>query len=141
MNNYLKKRNELSPFDESSSLKDLFQIPFFKADHILKTDIVENENSYTLIVDVPGCNKDDVKIQYEQGYLSIEVDQSSSHEVHQGNYIKKERSNGTYSRSFYIGTSIDSKQIDANYSNGTVKISFPKEKNTSKNSYIEIKEN
>ena len=139
MNNYLKKRNELSPFDENSSLKDFFQIPFLKADHILKTDIVESEKSYTLIIDVPGCNKEDVKIKHEQGYLTIEVDQSSNHESYSGNYIKKERSNGIYSRSFYIGNSILAKDIEATHSNGLLKISFPKEKESTPNSYIQIK--
>lgn len=141
MNNYLKKRNELSPFDENSSLKDFFQIPFLKADHILKTDVVESDKSYTLIVDVPGCNKEDVKIKHEEGYLTIEVNQSNSHDSYVGNYIKKERSNGVYSRSFYIGNSISAKDIQATHSNGLLTISFPKEKESTQNSYIPIKDN
>lgn len=141
MNTYFKKKNELSPFDESSSLKDFFQMPFFKQDSVLKTDVVETTDSYTLIMDIPGYTKDDVKVLNEDGYLTIEVSQSNKHETINGNYLKKERMHGSYSRSYYIGASIESKDIHASYSNGVLQISFPKEKDKAPSSYIEIKDN
>lgn len=141
MNSYFKKKNELSPFDESSSLRDFFQMPFFKSDEMLKTDVIEEQDSYRLVMDVPGCNKDDVKISNNDGYLTIDVTKNHSYQNTSGNYIKKERMHGNYSRSYYIGNSIDSKDIKANYSNGILEITFPKEKTSSSTSYVEITEN
>lgn len=140
MNNYLKKKNEQTLFEEASSFKDFFQMPFWKQDTMLKTDVIENKDSYTLIMDVPGCRKEDVKISSEDGYLTIEVDQSNGSEITGANYIKRERMHGTYSRSYYIGTNVDTKQISADFSNGTLQVSFPREKNNSTTTYIPIKE-
>ena len=139
MNNYFKKKNELSPFDESSSFKDFFQMPFFKQDTLLKTDVIEESESYKLLVDIPGCKKEDIKILSEDGYLTIEVNQDSYHTTSHNNYLKRERIHGNYSRSYYIGNSIDSKDISAYYSDGVLEVSFPKSKDSKNTSYIEIK--
>lgn len=140
MNNYLKRKNEQSPFDESTWFKDFFQMPsIFKQDSFLKTDILESSNSYTLIMDVPGCKKEDVKISNEDGYLTVEVSQSYSDNTSDDSYIKKERMHGNYSRSYYIGNDIDSNEIHAKFSNGLLEISIPKNKKESKNNkYIPI---
>lgn len=139
MNNYLKKKNDSSIFDDGSSFKDFFQMPFWKQDTMLKTDIIEENENYTLIMDVPGCKKEDVTITSEDGYLTIEVDQSKQSESTNHNYLKRERMHGTYSRSYYIGTHVDAKTINANFSNGTLQITFPKEGNSSNTTYIPIK--
>ena len=139
MQNYLKKKSD-TLFDDSSWFKDFFQPSFFKQESVLKTDVIENPDTYTLVIDIPGCNKKDVKVSSEDGYLTIEVNQSSNHDSNSNNYIKRERMHGNYSRSYYIGNSIDTKDIYATFSNGTLYISIPKQKNTSTISYIPINE-
>ena len=141
MSNYIKKKNESDLFNETSLLKDFFQMPFFKHDNILKTDIIENENSYTLILDVPGYKKEDVKITNDEGYLTIEVSQANSTETTSNSYIKRERMHGSYSRSYYIGNKVDSKSINAKFSNGVLEITFPKEDESSSATYIPINGN
>lgn len=140
MNNYLKKKNEQTLFENASSFKDFFQMPFFRQDTILKTDVIENKDSYTLILDVPGCNKEDVKISSEDGYLTVEVNQTSNNQVNASNYIKRERMHGNYSRSYYIGNTIEAKDVWATFTNGTLQITFPREKASTNISYIPIKE-
>ena len=142
MNNYLKRKNEQSPFDDSTWFKDFFQMPsFFKQDSFLKTDIIESNNTYTLIMDVPGCKKEDVKISNEDGYLTVEVSQTYSNNTSENNYIKRERMHGNYSRSYYIGNNVESKDINARFSNGLLEITLPKTKQeTNTNKYIPIKD-
>lgn len=139
MNNILKKKNDLSLFEQSSSFKDFFQMPFFKQDNVLKTDIIENKDSYTLILDIPGCNKNDVTISYEDGYLTVEVNQTSNHEISDQTYLKRERMYGSYSRSYYIGNNVNSKDINATFNNGTLHINFPRDKQNTSTTYIPIK--
>lgn len=138
MNNYLKRKNETSPFEESW-YKDLFQFPsFLSKDNYLKTDILESEKEYTLLVDVPGIKKDDVKIYNEDGYLTIEVNHSCSTST-SNNYIKQERMHENYSRSYYVGNNLDSKDIEASFQNGVLEISFPKTQKETTSKYIPIK--
>jgi len=139
MQNYLKKKTD-SMFEESSWFKDFFQPSFFKQDSILKTDVIENPDTYTLLIDIPGCNKNDVKLSSEDGYLTIDVNQASTHDSNANNYIKRERMHGNYSRSYYIGNNIDSKDIYATFSNGILYVSVPKQKAANSISYIPINE-
>ena len=63
-----RRRNE---FD---LLEDMFRIdPFFSEEgsKVMKTDIKEKNNEYLLAVDLPGYDKNDIKISVEDGYLNI----------------------------------------------------------------------
>ena len=48
---------------------DIFSMPFNK--EYMKTDIYEKDNKYILEIDLPGVKKDNIKINYENGYLTI----------------------------------------------------------------------
>ena len=139
MNNILKKKNDLSMFEQSSSLKDFFQSPFFRQDNFLKTDIIKSKDKYTLILDVPGCSKNDLTISNDDGYLTVEVNQSSEAQYHQDNYLKKERLHGSFSRSYYIGNKVNPKDITATFENGTLQITFPYTQENNQTNYIQIK--
>ena len=139
MNNYLKRKTETSPFNETW-YKDFFQIPsFLNRENYLKTDILETENEYNLIIDAPGIKKEDVKIYNEEGYLTIEVNHSCSLHSSNNNYLKKERMHESYSRSYYIGNGVNSDEINATFHDGILEISFPKTKKETNNKYIPIK--
>lgn len=96
-----------------------------KSNSIMRTDIYEKDGNYIIEVDVPGFKKDDVKIDYEDGYLTISAKKEEVVEENT-NYIRKERHYGEYSRSYYVGN-IDESMIKAKFEDGTLNISFPKE--------------
>ena len=79
---------------------------------------------YIIEVDLPGLKKEDINITYEQGYLTITA--SRNIELKTEVYVRRERFQGEIKRSFFIG---DKKETDikANYENGILTISFPKE--------------
>lgn len=116
----LISRNDL--FD--NALK-LFDDSIFNNNNIMKSDIYEKDNNYVIEIDVPGLNKEDITIDYDDGYLTISAVKEENKEEN-NNYIRKERYYGEYKRSFYIGN-IDETNIKANYNNGTLNITFPKE--------------
>ena len=109
----------------------------------MKTDIKEHDDSYELIVDLPGFSKDNINISVENGYLEICAKTSSNKEDgEKGKYIRRERYEGEFKRSFYIGEDITEDEIKASFKNGILDINVPKVKEAPKSDkkYIEIDE-
>lgn len=106
----------------------------------MTTDIIEEENIYKLIMDIPGIKKEDIKIELENGYLKISTSSNSSSEEkdEDGKCIRKERYSGHSSRSFYVGDKITHADIKAKIENGTLILSFPKIKEEPQKKFIEI---
>ena len=107
---------------------------------MMRTDIKENENEYLLDVELPGLNKDEVKISLDDGYLTIAASKKENKEESNDKYIRKEIHTTKQARSFYVGN-IDENKISASFENGILKINVPKQElpqpDTKK--YIEIK--
>lgn len=104
----------------------------------MKCDIYEKDGEYNLIIDVPGFKKEDVKIECEDGYLTITATKEEKEDDDSKNYIRKERHYGKYQRSFYVGD-IDAESIKAEFKDGSLEINFPKEETKSTKKEIEIK--
>lgn len=103
---------------------DLFNMEYSKEKEYMKTDIYEKANHYIIEVDLPGIKKENIKINYENGYLSIRI--SRSFITANNIYIRRERFFGELMRSFYIGIKRES-DIKAIYKDAILLISFPKE--------------
>ena len=134
-----RRRNE---FD---LLEDMFRIdPFFSEEgsKIMKTDIKEKKDKYLLEIDLPGYEKEDIKIHIEDGYLNIHAKTNSKNdEKEDGKFVRKERYYGECSRSFYIGDNISEDEIHASFKNETLKLEIPKKeekKELPEKKYIEI---
>ena len=111
---------------------DFFKDPFFTRNNsvkVMKTDIQEKDDKYILDMDLPGYDKEDIKAQLKDGYLTITAQKNTSNDEkdEEGNYIRRERYCGKCSRSFYVGDSIKEEDIKANFNNGILQLSFPKE--------------
>ena len=93
-----------------------------------KTDIIDNEKSIELIADLPGFDKDQIEVSVNGDVLSIKAERSSetSEKDDEGNYIRRERSYGSYSRSFDV-SNIDVDNINVKYENGVLKLDMPKQ--------------
>lgn len=109
------------------NLDSLSRIP-----NVMKTDIAEKNGNVEMIMDLPGVKKKDIQIKLKKGNLIISAfsDDSKSTEEHSKdrNYIRKERHSGKYTRSFYVGENISHEDIKARFENGTLCLTFPKEK-------------
>ena len=111
---------------------DMFRDPFFTNSNntkLMKTDIQEKDNNYILDMDLPGYEKEDIKAQLKDGYLTITAQKNTSNDDkdEEGNYIRRERYCGKCSRSFYVGDSIKEEDIKADFNNGILELTFPKE--------------
>ena len=91
-------------------------------ENFMKTDIYEKNNKYYLEMDLPGYEKNNIKINYNDSYLTITA---SKLERNVDKYLQKEKIYGNTKRVFYIGEK-RKKDIKALFSNGILFISFPK---------------
>ena len=127
MKNELRERNYYGLRD---SLFDNIFFPYeHKENNMMKTDVKENENDYELQVEVPGVNKENISIDYENGYVTIaaKTNKSKDEKDKEGNYVRRERYSGSYSRSYYVGD-VDRESIKAKLDNGVLSIIVPKAK-------------
>lgn len=114
------------PFKEMEEIEKRFfgrQIPTFR------TDIRENENSYILEAELPGFSKEDIHAEIKDGYLTIRAERKSESEEknEKDNYLRRERSYGSFVRSFDL-EGIKSEEITASYKDGILSVNLPKEK-------------
>ena len=84
--------------------------------NMMKTDVRETDNTYEVDIDLPGFKKEDININYENGYLTISTSKGldKDEKDEQGHYIRQERYVGNMSRSFYLGD-IPKEDIKAKY--------------------------
>ena len=92
-----------------------------------KTDIRDDGNKYVLESELPGFEKEDIKLDISGTQLTISAEHSQNNDEKddKGNYIRRERTFGSYKRSFDIGD-IDADAISAEYRNGILTINLPK---------------
>ena len=134
----MPRRNNFDLFDE------MFNDPFFFLfeNKLMKTDIKEKGDKYLLEVDLPGYEKEDIKIEIEDGYLTVHANMNKNIDESDkdSKFVHKERYVGECSRSFYVGEDISEEDIKAKFKNGTLKLELPKKemKKLDNKKYIEI---
>lgn len=116
---------------------DFFSDFFVSNSNDMKCDIYEQDNKYHIEVDIPGFDKKDIKIEEENGYLTIIVDKDENKDEENKNYIRRERKVTKYKRSFYLGD-INKEDISAEFKDGTLKIIVPKDEEKINKRVIEI---
>ncbi len=89
-------------------------------------DIFEKENEFLVHVELPGVDKNDVKINVANSVLTIKGEKKSVIESKEKNYHRMERCYGSFQRSFSLPTSVKADKIEASYNNGILEISLPK---------------
>ena len=129
---------ELTPFARGNSLFSAFD-PFKEMEEFekrffgrqlpaFKTDIRETEHAYILEAELPGFSKEDISAEVRDGYLTIHAKHSAENDKkdENNNYIRRERSYGSYTRSFDL-EGIKSDEISASYKDGVLTMTLPKE--------------
>ena len=114
---------------------DMWNDPFFtrsyerSSSQVMRTDIHEKDGNYVVEMELPGYAKEDIKADLKDGYLTITAHKNETKEEKdaKGNCIHKERYTGTCNRSFYVGDEMKQEDIKAKFTDGVLKLQFPKE--------------
>ena len=123
---------------------DFFDDNFFnkKEKNLMKTDIKEKKDKYVIEMDLPGFEKENIKLELNNGYLTISGKQENKIDEEEEKFVHKERFYGECTRSFFVGDNIKEEDIDAEFKNGILKIDIPKkeeQKELPETKQIEIK--
>lgn len=92
-----------------------------------KVDVIENETAYEVQVAVPGLNKEDFKIEINDGYLTVSGERKFTNEKKDENFHSIETNYGSFSRSFTLPDNADGSKITAQYTNGILELIIPKD--------------
>ena len=93
----------------------------------INTDVIEKEDHYLLQAELPGFEKEDIKIDLDNETLTITATHNEVKKEKRDNYIRQERRYNSYCRSFHI-PGIKKESINATYHNGVLEITLPKDK-------------
>ena len=90
-------------------------------------NVREDEKNYVLDLAIPGIDKKDLKIDVNEDILTISSEQKSESEESNDGYKRKEFSYSSFRRSFYIPENVNQEKIEANYKDGILTLSLPKQ--------------
>lgn len=104
-----------------------------------KVDIAETEKEFEVQVHVPGLKKDDIKIDLNENQLVISGERKLKNEKSEKNFRSVESYYGSFSRSFHVPEIVNQDKIDANYSDGILYVTLPKDEKKVAKKTIAIK--
>lgn len=90
-------------------------------------DLVDEGDSYVVTADLPGYEKDDIEVRLSRSTLKITAERDTETETGEGEYVRRERSRESVSRSVRLPDSVVEGKTEANYKNGVLTITLSKE--------------
>jgi HSP20 family protein len=89
-------------------------------------DISETENELVVKADLPDVNEKDIDVRVENNMLTIRGERKFEEKTEKENYLRVERTYGTFSRSFRLPNTVNNEAILAGYKNGVLTVTLPK---------------
>ena len=122
-----QKNNIVNPFfnDVYSILNDSF-LNEKLATRTPAVNFAENDNQFEVELDVPGLSKEDIKINLDKNVLSVSADKKTETVDENKKFTKREYSFNSFSRSFTLPESADQSKIEADYTDGILKLTITK---------------
>jgi HSP20 family protein len=127
----------LEPFRGLSSLQDQFNRLFNESfrthseESALTSwapavDIYETPNELVVKADLPDVNEKDIDVRVENNLLTIRGERKFEKSVSEENFLRVERTYGSFSRSFSLPNTVNAETIGAEYKNGVLTVTLPK---------------
>jgi HSP20 family protein len=89
-------------------------------------DFVERNGGYEMQAELPGLSPDQIEVRLSDGLMTIKGEKSAERVEDAQNYHLRERSFGSFQRTFRVPASVDTSKIEAQFDNGVLKVSLPK---------------
>lgn len=123
-----QKNQNVNPFF-NDVFESIFNDSFLSdklATRVPAVNIAETDNEFHIELAVPGLKKEDFKINLEKNVLSISVEKKTENVDEGKRYTKKEYSYNSFVRSFTLPETVDHAKIDAEYTDGILKLNIAK---------------
>src|ERR1700726_3859189 len=133
----MRSLNRFEPFRRVATLQD--QINRLFNDGIERTgedssittwapavDIFETEHELVVKADLPDVKPEELDIRVENNILTIGGERKFEKKVNEDNYLRVERSYGSFSRSFSLASTVNTEAIKADYRDGVLTLRVPK---------------
>ena len=132
----VKRNNDLRPF-YSSLLDDFFSsyVETMEQRRLPALNVKENDKTLTLDLQVPGMSKDDIKLDYKDGYLTISCEKKEEKEEKDKDqkFLRKEFSSVSFLRTVELPEDkYDVSKAEASYKDGILEITMPKNEEKAK---------
>src|SRR5215813_9125578 len=89
-------------------------------------DIFENQHELVVKADLPDLKPEELDIRVENNILTIRGERKFEKKVDEKNYLRVERSYGSFARSFSLAKSVNTEAIKADYKDGVLTLTIPK---------------
>ena len=89
-------------------------------------DIHETDNTFVVTADLPGMKKDDIRVDLRDNTLTLSGEKKFEEKTSKDNYLRVERSYGSFYRSLMLPSNVDANNIKASYKEGVLQLTIPK---------------
>jgi HSP20 family protein len=97
---------------------------------IPNVDIYEDKENLVLEAELPGMNREDFELSFENNILTLKGDRKFEKKTEGDNYHRVERSYGAFTRAFTLPQTVTADGAQAEYNNGVLRVSLPKREET-----------
>ena len=102
-------------------------------------DVKDTPGAVLIKAELPGMNKEDIKVGFTDSMLTIKAERKQEEKTEDANYLRVERSYGSFARSFSVDVPVKQGEIKARYQDGVLEITLPKEDEPEKREFsVEI---
>lgn len=120
-----------NPFEEIESFfdrmsKEFGGTPFAAAAGSVAVDLEDRGDEFVVTADVPGFSKDEIDVTLADRTLSIRAEREAATEEVEANYVRRERTRSSASRSVVLPDAVEESEISATYKHGVLTVTLPK---------------
>jgi HSP20 family protein len=139
---YQDSFGDLMPQSFSSMLDRFFQDSVAGRGRVAafspQVDAYETEKGYQIEVALPGLKREDIKVDFHQGRLTISGERHFKNEQNDRRYHVVESSYGSFSRSFQLPDTVEPRQIQAQFEDGVLRVTVPKNEEKTMRHQIQV---
>ena len=132
-----KNRDIYDPWGDLRSLQneinELFETDrfpgytgLFDRNYSPSIDVIESENDYSVICELPGIEQKDVDLSIASNVLTIKGAKKGEREEKKGKYFRKESWSGSFQRTLPLPSSVDPEKVEAELKDGVLAVKLPK---------------
>ncbi|MBJ6107943.1 Hsp20/alpha crystallin family protein [Hymenobacter sp. BT523] len=103
-----------------------------------QVDAYETEKGYEIEVALPGLKREDIKVDFHQGRLTVSGERQFKSEQNDRRYHIVESSYGSFNRSFQLPDTVEPRQIQATFEDGVLRVTVPKNEEKTMRHQIQV---